>query len=38
MNESVYLGAWLRILNQQVIGSKFTTGKNEAKRVITCNM
>lgn len=38
MNESVYLGAWLKISNQQVRGSKSTTGKNEAKRVITCNM
>lgn len=38
MNESVHLGAWFKILNQQVTGSKFTTGKNEAKKVIICNM
>lgn len=34
----MYLGAWLKILNQQVTGSKFTTGKNEGKRVISCDM
>lgn len=29
------LGAWLRICNQQITGSKFTTGQNEVKRVVS---
>lgn len=30
MRESMYFGAWLKILNQEVLS--FSTGKNEAKR------
>ena len=34
----MYLGAWLRICNQQIIDSKFTTGQNEVKRVVSCDI
>lgn len=37
-NKSMYFGAWWRTVNHQVIVSKFTTGKNEVKGVISCGM